>query len=240
MNFKTMTFLGAVALGTSAMAQVGVDGVKGVEWTGVVPTHVTYDANAPTSNFANPSHLTAGASYDVYIRQDGNYVYGLIQATDNWDKSASSDFANIYFGGPSIVHGFILNVTAQGATETGTGNMNTSTAGYETFAQHFDPMGDDIAIEFALDTDYLRNDPTGVGFTKYNNGDLVRFSASQSLSYSYDGYNPNDTLAPGVPYYNSVTRLGGVILTPKAVPEPASMAALGLGALGFLRRRAKR
>lgn len=89
-------------LSTAASAQVGVDGTIGAEWAGIAPQHVFYGSAAPIGNFGSPTNLSNTVAYDIYIRKDGNFVYGAIatlpagSTVDSWN--ASLNFVNLYLG----------------------------------------------------------------------------------------------------------------------------------------------
>lgn len=244
MNLKTMTLLGALALGASAMAQLStVDGVRGSEWNGIQAYHISHSDTAPTDGSISP--FNAGASYDALLRSDSSYLYALVIGTGDFASSAGT-FANLYFntdnyqstGGSSL--GFeVTNHDAFIPTNNPV-TVNIPASNDFKFAKVDDAANGNIAVEFAVSWNFLENDPLGIGFAKSKPGDLVTFRTSQSFGYTFSGYDaadPNGYVAPGPSGYPD--RLGHVY-APQAVPEPASMAALGLGGLGLLRRRTKR
>ena len=225
MNLRLVTLVGAMALGTAAMAQVGVDGAYGAEWAGIAPKHVTHSDTGPYSAFGSYTDITEGAGYDVYLRGDATYLYGLINVTDH-QSSAPGNFANLYFD---------LNPAAADGSDFGIEvTNNRSFIPGDPLGRYFDLTGaltqvtNSNAVEFALKWSYLEDgnntDVTYYGAGPVSAGDRVTMRISQAF-----GYAP-----AGGPTYGD-ERFGGV--TVEAVPEPASVAALGIGVLAFLRRR---
>ena len=235
-----MVVLGLASIST---AQVGVDGVRGSEWSGVTPTTVLYDSSAPTGNFGAPTNVSNTVAYDIYLRSDSNYVYGLLEAKPAGQGNDAYDagllFANLYFS----TNPFGLGGTGSGSigfellndrsfkpggsgylpgTLTSLGFVSATTAG-----SNYPTGGADI-IEFAAPWTYFETDPQSAPFvpmTQTNN--KLRLNLSQTFGYSVAG---------GVSAYGSNEL--GVLTLPSAVPEPASILAIGLGAMGlFLRKR---
>lgn len=223
------------------MAQVGVDGVLGAEWSSTTPTSVLYNAAAPLGNFGTPTNQNHTVAYDIYLRSDSTYVYGLLKANpagsgnDGW--STANNFANLYFstnpfgyaGTASGSIGFeLLNDKAFKPGVAGYLPGNLSSFGLVTAlnaGSDYSGGGQGAVIEFALPWNYFYSDPQAAPFapiTATNNA--LRLNLSQSFGYSVAGGNAD----------YGTNRLG-VLTAP--VPEPASIAALGLGILALKRRR---
>ena len=219
---RLSVFIVGCALCTSAMAQVGVDGLYGAEWTGVTATHVTHDDNAEIGNFQDPGPTTAGASYDVYLRSDSTYLYGLINVTDHLEDSAGS-FANLYFDlDPQNNNG-----SDWGMETTNSRSFVPGVGGYYDISSDLTFATTDTGVEFALKWSRLMNgsnpDIVGAGVGPVLPDGKVTLRLSQSFGFSVAG---GDSYGPD--------RLGSVFAP---VPEPASMTALGLGVIALIRRR---
>ena len=214
---KNFLILGLTVVSASAFAQI--DGIKGSEWDGVGSVSVAYDAAAPTSNFGAPTSTTSGAAYDIYLRSDDTYLYGLLMTNGGGGTSAGS-FANLYFDlNPSAGNGSDI-----GFEITNDRSFNPDTGVYQSLGSDLDFATTATGVEFALKWSYLM-DPTNISGIAVPAGGKVTLRLSQSFGYSVAG---------GSSYGED--RLGSVF-APQAVPEPASFAALGFGALALLRRR---
>ncbi len=236
MNLKSSLLIGFLAVGSSAMAQVAVDGIKGAEWNGVTGYHITHDDNAPSSNFSSVVATNNGASYTAYLRSDANYVYGLITETGDL-ASSPGNFANIYLNvdGYRSTAGSDLGfeVTNNDAFIPSTGAKSDLTGTGFTFANVPGTTAGLTGIEFAIPWSFLTNDPLNMGFPKTQAGDRVTFRTAQAYGYTASGYDATDPM--GLNPNATADRLGHVVYAP--VPEPASFAPLGLGAIALLRRR---
>jgi len=218
----------ALLLAAGAYADpVGVDGVLGSEWTGVTPTVVALDPNAPTSNFGAPSAGVTNVGYSVYLRGDANYMYGLLVSDGNTN---GLNFANLYFDVNHSGHSnFGMEVTNDDSFDPGVaGNFDMSQ--YLTVATGTS-NGDEV-IEFALSWSYFSNNPDGYLPSGIDPTTGMQLRLSQSFGYSVAGGDMD-------PSTNA--RLG-TVAEAATVPEPSS-AALGLLALGaaaFVRRKTTR
>lgn len=235
--FKLQLILALGALAVSSFAQVGVDGTKGSEWNGITPTTVLYDASAGSGNFGSPSNKDNTVAYDIYVRADSHYVYGLLISKpagaghDAYDPALG--FTNLYFDTDPFVHsgsdvGFELQ-NNRTFVPGGSGYFN-NIPGLD-LANHagssYSNGGDAAAVEFALPWTYFTSDPQGIGFSKISSANnFLRLNLSQSFGYSVAG---------GSSYYGR-NRLG-LLDYNAATPEPATVVLLASGALALLRRK---
>ncbi|RYG29211.1 PEP-CTERM sorting domain-containing protein, partial [bacterium] len=153
----------------------------------------------------------------IYLRSDSDYVYGLLNAAT---PNTGLEFANLYFsttmGGSNI--GFQISNKNAFVPSTGV-NYTENSISFST-----NPLG---VVEFAIPWDVFV-DPNPLGFTPITaTNNKLRLNLSQSFGYSVAG---------GASFYGA-DRL--CVVTYQAVPEPASMAFLGLGGLTLIRRRKK-
>jgi PEP-CTERM motif len=181
---------------------------------------VTFDPNAPTSNFGAPGPTTSGAAYDIYTRADSTYAYVLVGQSGG-GGSAAGLFANLYFGtGATATSGsdVAFEVTNSNVFNPNVGVMiSTAGTGIEYAA-----LNNNTEIEFAAPLSYFETDPQNVGFTTTNASDPdIILRLSQSFGYSVAGGSTYGT-----------DRLG-LIVDPTVVPEPISAALFGVGLLGL-------
>jgi hypothetical protein len=229
---------------SSAIAQVGVDGVRGSEWNGISATSVLYDVAAPTSNFATPTNKNHTVAYDIYVRSDNNYVYGFLETkpagagVDNYNSTLA--FTNLYFstnpfglgGAGSGSIGFELqNDRAFKPGGSGYLSGTLSSLGFAVVTVTGTQYGSGAiptVVEFAAPWTYFTSDPQAAPFVPIDSvNNKLRLNLSQSFGYSVAGGDAD---------YGS-NRLG--VLTYSPVPEPASILAVSLGAICFLRRKRK-
>lgn len=214
----------------AANAAIILDGLYDTDY-GASTASVTHNSTAAESNFGAPSNQTTGASYNIYLNNQGGYVYGLVQITGSAGSSAGT-FANLYFdldranGNGSDLAFEITNDRA----------FVPGVPGYSgplglAFAASIDGTGLEFRIPDAMFTGPIAglNYYPGQVFTAPG-GDLV-LRLSQSFGYSVaggEGYGPD--------------RLGAVSLGVSAVPGPMVGAGLpglvmALGGLIAWRRR---
>ena len=184
---------------------------------------VSYDPNAPTSNFSSPGTTNNESAYNVRTGIDSQNLY--VDVTAMPPNSVTPDqFANIYFGGLKFSPGLIFEVLNNRVSTTANPSAYYPLAG-TGFA--FSQMLNDIS--FALPLSFLETDPLLIGFTKVKAGDEIRVSFSQSFGYSFVGGTANYGQA----------RLGEQFVPANTVAEPVSLGlvATGLAAVALLRRR---
>ena len=234
----------SVGLAASSFSQVGVDGSRGSEWTGITATSVLYDVAAPTSNFGTPTNKNHTVAYDIYLRSDNNYIYGFFETkpagagNDSYDPTLL--FTNLYFstnpfglgGSGSGSIGFELQNDR--AFKPGGSGYLAGTLSSFGFVQVTVPGtaygsgGNPSLVEFAAPWSYFTTDPQGAPFVPLDaTNNKLRLNLSQSFGYSVAGGDAD---------YGS-NRLG--VLTYSPVPEPASFTILGLGVLALLKRKRK-
>ncbi len=205
---------------TPVMAQTGVDGIIGPEWSGpgVTIRTVTYDPGAPVGNFGTPGTTNSAVAYTTYFRADSTYIYAAVAANPAGGGSAAGvQFANLYFSS-TLPNGSIgMEVTNnrffRGGVFTG-GPLNDGyypAAGYATWISNVT----NGVIEVAIPISFFRHDPLGMGFATATS--QVRFNLSQSLGYSVAG--GTDYNAPMGPD----ERLGLVQLPPEYSVELQSV-----------------
>jgi len=206
---------------------------------------VTYDPNAPTSNFQGPpTTFDDRVKYQVTFGSNSTYIFGTVtalpagQGNDQWDAGYS--FANLYFGtGATYNQGsdFGIEVTNNRAFIPG-GNCCTalSSPNYSsstTLGSNYAQGGVGTSISFQLSWAYLMTDPDNMGFSKVSvTNPNVMFRGSQSYSYSF-AYGSGF----GLDRFGVETKSFST-----ATPEPATwgLFAGGLTILAAIRRRTQK
>jgi hypothetical protein len=230
MKLAVMSLLAGAALGSSALAQVGVDGVIGAEWTGpgITSRTVTFNAGAPIGNFGSPTTETNNVAYDTFFRADSLYLYAAVAArTDLGGAINGQQYANLYFSTLAPSNGSVgIEVTNNrffrgGITTGGPNNDGYYPAGgFATWSSN-STTG---VIELAIPLTFFTSDPLSMGFAP-STGSL-RWNLSQSLGLSVAGGTGFNT--PGGPD----ERLGVI-----AIPAPGAAVLAGIGGLAMVRRR---
>lgn len=227
-SLAVRSFPFAVALGVccaQSLAQVGIDGVIGAEWSGpgVTVRTVTYDVSAPVSNFGTPGTTNHTVAYKTYFRADSSYVYAAVAADPGSGVAPGGyyQFANLYFSTMAPSNGSIAMEVNNNRFFRGGVPGYTDATGYAFWSSN----SVDGVIEVAISIDFLKNDPLGMGFATATN--KLRFNLSQSFGYSVaGGTDYNEMGGPD-------ERLGIVDIP---APAPACVAAIvGIGA--FRRKR---
>jgi MYXO-CTERM domain-containing protein len=209
-----------------ASAAIILDGTYDVAY-GAAKSSVAYDPAAPLGNFGTPGPTNQSAAYDIYLTTDATTVYGLIRA----DRVTGLQFANLYFDlDPANGNGSDLGfeITNDRAFVPGMAGYSASLSGL-TYALSADGLGIEFAIDNSLFTSAIAGLTYYPGQEFATAGTDVVLRLSQSFGYSVAG---------GASY--GIGRLGSVTLGASSdVPAPASLAlaVIGLGMLGFTRRR---
>jgi PEP-CTERM motif len=228
MKLLSVAALSAMSLGlaSSANAAIIVDGLYDSDY-GSPTAIVASDPTAPTNNVGvSVSPTNNGASYQIFLTNEGGVVYGLIQTTGSF-ASAPGTFANVYFGNSS---GSTIGFEITNGDVFTPGVPGTSPLAY-SYAVYTNTTTGVTGIEFAL-PDSLFEGP--IGTTGVNAGlspgDPLYLRISQSFGYTAVGgtanFGPDD--------------LGVVTLT-ASVPEPSTwaMMVLGFAGVGFMAYRRK-
>lgn len=189
---------------------------------------VPYTAGAPESNFSSPDFASDTTTYTIKTGFDLTNFYVDVSAPSPETDISGLQFANIYIGGPNF-SGLIIEATNSLAYNLNPGGSYKS-GGFSLAGTGYSFTQSTNDISFALPWSYLETDPSNMGFSKANVGDIIRISYSQSFGYSFVGGSGGAGFPIG---YNSVTRLGSQIVPTAIVPEPGSFLLGGLGLLGL-------
>lgn len=126
------------------------------------------------------------------------------------------------------------NTFARAAEVDGTIDISGLTSG-EIYIPHGTFINDwtlTLTMTGAGQTDIVASETQGANGPGTNLGWITNFTFSNEGQYDTIAYNYTHGDRDG-----SRSRFMGVILTPQAIPEPSSIALLGLAGLGLLRRR---
>jgi hypothetical protein len=198
---KFLVFLASAFVATMLYAQAAtVDGVIGAEWNGVTPKVVTYDALAPTSNFATPGPSNHLVAYRSYIRADQNYVYGAFQAlpsgTDSWDSAVAQGvgtLVNLYIDtNPSTGSDLGFEINNNRAFKPGFAGYYDNISSFGILRATNTAVGYPGAIggvlEIAIPWTYLSTDPQNIGFPRISAvNPAVQWRLLQAFGYSVSG-----------------------------------------------------
>lgn len=226
---RTVFALALAAVAAPALAQTGIDGVIGAEWSGPgVTVHtIGFNAGAPTSNFGSPTSTTNNVAYKTYFRGDGTYLYAAVEArADLGGAINGQQYANLYFSTLNAPASVGIEVTNSRFFRGGvfTGGPNNDgyypSAGFATWSSNASTG----VIEVAIPYSFFTSDPLSMGFGLATT--QLRWNFSQSLGLTAAGGTSVNT--PGGPD----ERLGVI-----AIPTPTAAALLGLGGLAAARRR---
>lgn len=228
---RTLPILAAIALAAPALAQTGVDGLIGTEWSGpgVSTRTITFDASAPNGGFGSPGTTNELVAYTTYFRGDGAFVYAAVQARPDLGGAIGAVFgANLYFSTLAPSNGSIaMEVTNNRFFRGGVNTGGPNNDGYypATGFATWSASPTTGVIELAIPYSFFTADPLGMGFAP--SAGSLRWNLSQSFGYAVAGGSALST--PGGPD----DRFG--IIT--GIPAPGAASLLALGGLLAARRR---
>lgn len=236
-RLKACAVIVGAMFSTAAFSSITVDGTLDSDY-GAPTAHVGYDAAAADSNFGAPSAVSKYSAYDIYLKGQDGFVFGMVKSADN----DGLPFANLYFdvdygtrAGSDI--GFEIDASRTNMFVPENGTMVRGITGVATALS-----SDGKQLEFAIPTSYFTTPLAGLTYNSHLTlpavGDHVRLNLSQSFGYSVAGGQGNF----------GDSRLGTAALTSApatgagAVPEPSSWAMMvgGFGLLGGTLRRGRR
>lgn len=225
------------ALPATAAGPVGIDGVIGPEWAGITPSLVTYNPSAPISNFNTPGSENHNTGYEIFARQEAEWIYVGMRTTGPTDSKglvfSNLSFALLYGPGPygTGERHLGFEVTNDRAFSID-GPIIFAPDNASNLIQHAKFSGassDPDVIEAAFHWSIFWDNALGVSNYGLPPGETfagLRLYRSQSFGYSVAG---------GTTIYGPQS-LGLFV----AAPEPGAlslMAAAGVGAILLRRRR---
>ena len=227
---RPLAALPALAFCTAVSATPVIDGAYDLDY-GAIKATVTFAPGTPTSNFGAPTPFNDNVTYNLYSVDLAGRYYGFLKATG---PTNGLSFANLYFDvDEANGNGSDIGIEVTNSRAFIAGGPAGQYAPVPGFL--YAVSADGTGIEFSMSNAFFETVLAGLTydadhtFTLAHGGDPVILRLSQSFSYSVGGgplYGPD--------------RLGRVTLNdPAAVPEPSTIAALGIGlaALASARRR---
>ncbi len=237
---QLLGFIGAFAALAPAQAQLTtVDGIRGIEWSGITPDHIPYSSTNSAFQFVGYSEFVP---IDVYFRSDATYLYALLEAKplglglDQW--STGLDFANVYFntdntGGSDLGfelqndRAFVPNQAPYYGPLSSFGVKSAVSVGLN-YGAVGGPVGS--IIEFAVPWTFFRDNPLSIPFSGLNpTTPTVQFRSLQAFGYTFIGANSfGDDRFGQAPVPSALV----------PVPEPSTYAIFSmLALLGVVARR---
>ena len=228
-SLKTIaTFVAAAAISSAAIAAPVIDGSYDAAY-GAAKAIVTYAPGTPTGNFGTPTPFDDNVTYSLYGTDTAGNYYGFVKTAGSVNGLV---FANLYFDlDPQNNNGSDIGfeITNSRAFVAGGDGTYAPVSGFQ-FAVSMDGTGIEFLIPNSAFTAAIPGLTYAPGQAFATVGGDVVLRLSQSFSYSVGG---------GATYGND--RLGRVTLVgPAAVPEPSTIAALGIGLAGLVAARRRR
>lgn len=218
-------------------APLGVDGTVGAEWQGITAKPIIFDGGAGINNFAIPGAANSVSAYEIRLRRDDDYVYGVLYTTGGKPASAINAAFNAKFffdTGPTAVSSadVAIDIVNDQAFLPG-GSSLSGPLSPASLSRVLVPAGfsNEAVIEFAVPWSFFMTDPLGMGYAVVASGGQLRLNLSQSFGLSVAG---------GAASFGADQL--GVLTAPvrrQVAVEPAALALLGTGlaAAAFFGRR---
>jgi PEP-CTERM motif len=228
MKFAKATVLSILALGYAgaASAAITVDGLYDSDY-GSATANIAHNAAAPIDNIGVTNFSTNnGASYQIFLKDEGGFVYGLVRTTGDFGSS-QGNFTNLYFGNAAM--GSTIGFEINNGDVFQPGGIGPKPLSYAVAVNTNTTTGV-TGIEFALPESLFEGPIGTTGIDAgLHPGDKLMLRISQSFGYT----------GVGGPDFGS-DRLGVVTLS-GGVPEPSTWAMMILGfmGVGFMAYRRK-